>query len=817
MKDRSHRGRYWRWIGRGVSACIVLVLLAAALLWAALRGSFPRDTGTLRLAGLAAPVTVARDAWAVPLIAGESLEDVARAQGFVHAQERFFQMDLARRAAAGEVAALMGPGAVQIDREARPLRFRAVARDVVQRLPERHRRLLGAYAAGVNAGLRDLAVRPPEYMLLRIAPEPWHEEDSLLAVFLMFRFLNYTSDSERSVGVMRDALPEELVRFLTPDASRFDAPVVVRDPSADRAAASPAPIPGPEVLDLRRPAAAPSRTGPSAAAPAVRDSLFALFGASPDGASLGSNNWAVAGSRTSHGGAIVANDMHLTLSAPNIWFRNELRWQGGRLIGVSLPGVPGIVCGSNGAVAWGFTNVEADVQDLIVVETDPADPTRYRTPEGWESFSEHRETIAINGREPETLPLRATRWGVVTGTDHRGRPLVLRWTALDAEKVNLRLLDMADATTLEDALRVARESCIPPQNVLIADASGRIGYTVSGWLPRRVGDPTYDGAVPWSWADGAGWAGQIDDADRPLVVDPPEGLLWTANNRTVGLPEARFYGRAWSPPVRAQRIRELLRARQTWDEAGLLALGLDARSATHDIFRDIVLEIVPQNEPDGALHEARALASSWDGTAGVDQAGYRLLRAFAAQLRRAVFEPILAPCVAADKTFRYNWPMSDEPLMRLLEERPPHLLPPAANDEYNDWTGFLRAQLRAGVDRMRSAKPPSFGKPWGDFMRVRAQHPISRGVPRLGRLLDLPTVSLPGDAGTVRAQGQSFGASERFAVSPGRETSAVFHMPGGQSGHFLSPHYTDGHGAWVRGDPTPMLPGEARKTLTLTP
>ncbi len=800
---------------RGVLAVALVLVAAAGAAWLAARASLPRQTGALRLAGLAAPVEVRRDALGVPVLRGESLVDLARALGFIHAQERFFQMDLARRAAAGEVSALMGAGALQIDRDARPLRFRSVARRVIEGLPPGHRAQIEAYTEGVNAGLADLGARPPEYLLLGAAPEAWKPEDCALTLFLMYRFLNYTADNEKRAGLMRDTLPRELADFLTPEVSRWDAPIAPREAAAEADAMRPMPVPGPEVIDLRGRAAAERD---ATAEPSPRERLASLFGAGELGASYGSNNWAVAGSRTVHGGAIVNNDMHLDIGAPNTWFRAQIEWPGRRAVGVTLPGVPGIVCGSTGVIAWGFTNVEADVQDLILIEVDPADPARYRTPDGWEKFGEEAQTIAVRGGKAETATLRTTRWGVVSDTDHKGRPLVLRWTALDPEKVNFRLFDLLEAGTLEEAVATARAAGIPAQNVVIADAHGRVGYVVAGWLPRRVGPADFDGKAPRSWAEaGVGWEGQIADGDRPAVIDPADGLLWTANNRVAGWPESRKAGTSWSPPVRAHRIRELLRAGAKWDEAGLAGVALDARARAMDPFRDIVLEVIGGSESDAGLRAARALAEGWDGTAGADQTGYRFLRAFAADVERAVFAPLVAPCVKADPKFVYRWSLREEPLLRILEARPEHLLPPAPKDEWKDWAGFLRATAGSTVRRMQGAKPPTFGKPWGEFMRLRAQHPISRGVPLLGWLLDLPSEPLPGDASTVRAQGQTFGASERFAVSPGKEERGVFHMPGGQSGHFLSPHYADGHAAWVSGEMTGMLSGAAVKQMMLMP
>ena len=503
-------------------------------------------------------------------------------------------------------------------------------------------------------------------------------------------------------------------------------------------------------------------------------------------------------------------------------------------MGVSLPGAPSIVAGTNGHLAWGFTNVEADVQDLVIIEVDPNDTTRYFVPgetdahkRPTEAFGEILETIAVHGEQPVELRLKTTRWGVVTDTDHKGRPLVLKWTALEPDKVNLAVFDLLDARTVDEGVAVVRRMFIPPQNVVMADDTGRIAWCVCGWLPNRVG---FDGKFPQSWArttpDGGefAWDGQIDKALRPCVIDPPEGILFTANNRTVGWPECRAYGNSWSPADRADRIGALLRENEKFDERDLLGIQLDVKAETLEPFRQIVarMGMYASEHGNADFAVAAALAEAWDGTAGADQRGLRILRAYKLELEQRVFGALTAPCKQAEAGFRYDWFLNDESLLRLLEEKPEHLAPPPppnASDhpEWVGWEGTLARALRATLDQLCEPDGTGLDRTWGDANRLAARHPISRAVPFLGRWLDLPSDPLPGSGMTVRAQGRGFGASERFVISPGREESAIFEMPGGQSGHFLSRHYTDGHAAWVRGDPTPLLAGKAAKTMTLTP
>jgi penicillin amidase len=367
--SRTPSRRRARRIARAAAAAaIVLIAVAAiALVWLhrAVSASLPVLDGEVTVAGLAAPVVIERDALGVPTVRGANRLDVARALGFLHAQDRFFQMDLSRRQAAGELAELIGPPMVEADRRMRVHRFRAVARAVVERSSLAEQSLLDAYATGVNAGLAALPRPPFEYLLLRVEPAPWRAEDSVLVLFAMFNVLNTeTRWFDAAVATMDDTLPAQLVDFLVPTGSSWDAPLVggpLPEP----------PLPGPEVVDLRRAASTESRT----ATHGIDERLPA-----------GSNNWAVAGSRSKHGGAVLANDMHLLISVPNTWYRASLVWPSGdgerRITGVTLPGTPAVVAGSNGDVAWGFTNTYGDWLDLVVLEEVPGDPGAYRTPEG---------------------------------------------------------------------------------------------------------------------------------------------------------------------------------------------------------------------------------------------------------------------------------------------------------------------------------------------------------------------------------------------------------------------------------------------------
>ncbi|MBW2264422.1 MAG: penicillin acylase family protein, partial [Deltaproteobacteria bacterium] len=334
--------------------CVIVAGAAGAACWlhAKAAASLPIESGVVELEGLGARVQVSRDGLGIPTIAGQSREDVSRALGFVHAQERFFQMDLMRRAAAGELSELVGGAAMGMDREVRLHRFRDRAGRVIDAESASNVKMIEAYSAGVNAGLGALASKPFEYMLVGTEPEPWTPEDTVLVIYAMFLDLNDEMGSyEATESTMYGVLPRELAEFLAPAGCEWDAPVIGEPWPTP-------PVPGPEVMDLSK---QPSRGACRAASERMAH---------------GSNNWAVAGSRTEHGGALLASDMHLGIAVPIIWYRAVLEWpdwRGGenRVIGVTLPGAPAVIAGSNTHVAWGFTNSYGDWVDLVIVEPDP--------------------------------------------------------------------------------------------------------------------------------------------------------------------------------------------------------------------------------------------------------------------------------------------------------------------------------------------------------------------------------------------------------------------------------------------------------------
>lgn len=816
--------RFLRYCAFGLVGLAAVVAGGAFWARAQLRGSLPQLEGQRPLPGLSAAVEVSRDALGIPTVRGRNRVDVARATGFLHAQDRYFQMDLARRRAAGELASLFGERALAVDREVRIHRFRAQARRAVSLLNSADHDILDAYTAGVNAGLDALGTPPFEYLLLRQHPAAWAPEDSLLVVLSMFVTLqDRDGEYEATLATMRDVLPAPMSAFLAPRGSAWDAPIV-GEPFEE------VPIPGPEIYDLRsRRTGTPGReTGPGPISNRSEPDPggWPVPGVRHEGeaAAVGSNNFAVSGRLTTDGRAIVANDMHLAIRVPNTWYRAALEWpasEGGtepnRLIGVTLPGVPTLVVGSNTHVAWGFTNSYADWSDIILLDVDPANPNTYRTPDGWRDFERHDETIAVAGEPDEHLAVLWTMWGPVIEPDHRGRVRAYRWVAHSAEQLAVSLTPLESARTIEAAFDSANGLGTPGQNMVVADRSGRIGWSVYGSIPRRIG---FDGQLPSSWSDGTRrWEGWLSDAEYPRVVDPPGGRLWTANARAVDgeMLEALGDG-SYDIGSRAHIIRDRLLAKDQFSETDLLAIQLDTSADFLARWRDLILRTLTNEAVGGDARRMMLrdiLTSGWSGHADAHSAAYSLTRIFRDVVSERVIASVLAECYEADATFDYtSVRRRDTPIFALANQQPRHLLDPS----YATWADFLIEAIDATIARAMEGRDGELrDRVWSEFNVSAFRHPLSSGLPFLGRLLDMPTVELPGDLYTPRVHWGASGASERMIVSPGLEAEGIMHMPAGQSGHPLSPFYANSHPAWVTGEATPFLPGAAVHTLTLTP
>ncbi|MGH8285443.1 MAG: penicillin acylase family protein, partial [Steroidobacteraceae bacterium] len=472
--------------------------------------------------------------------------------------------------------------------------------------------------------------------------------------------------------------------------------------------------------------------------------------------------------------------MHLSSRVPAVWYRARLVVADADpassldLNGVTLPGAPTLVAGSNGRIAWGFTNSYGDWQDVV------------------------------------RRPCNASGAGIRVARGEEGHCWFVRWVAQSPEASNLRMLQLERASSVDEALGLAPRIGIPHNNLIVGDRDGHIGWTLIGRIPRGVRD-----------ARAAARSGWLDANEQPRIVDPPVGRLWTANalpaadaaqEHVLGDDEAAV-GVGYDLGARASQIRDgLLAIERGATPADMLRIQLDDRAVFIARWRTLVLDLLDDEAVASRAERAgyRKLVADWTPRASADSVGYRLVRAYHAHVERGVWAMLLAgldiPFENARIPARF-----EAPLWRLVTEQPSHLLAP----RYSSWREFLLAQLDATIAELTEHCGALANCTWGAARPVRVRHPLSQAVPFLSRFIDMPTVELPGDADMPRVQSGSFGASERFAVSPGHEADGYLHIAGGQSGHPLSAFYRAGFREWAEGKPLPFLPGSAQHRLVL--
>lgn len=784
------------WLKRILVGLVLAVLLLALALWLTLRGSLAQLDGERALPALGAPAEAQRDARGYLTVTAESRLDVARALGFVHAQERYFQMDLMRRNAAGELSALVGPKALPLDKARRTHRFRHRAEAGLASMPADERALLEAYVSGVNAGLSALGGRPPEYWLLRQQPQPWTAADTVLVAYGMYLDLQASQGRDDiAMGLLHEAVPAQWYDFLTQHSADWQAAL-----DDSRMTAVPLPAgPSPEVL--------------RAARTACRDCSLR------DARDLGSNNFAVAAAHGSDNRAIVADDMHLGLRAPGTWFKARMRWKDAAgshdVAGVTLPGAPLLVVGSNGHVAWGFTNTTSDWADVVRLQLNAAG-THYQAGGVEKPLQRAVERIDVAGEAPVDHVVLESEWGpVLPQKAPAGQAYVLRWVAHDREGMNLRLMHMETAASVDDAVQLAAGAGMPAQNLVVADATGRIAWTVIGAMPRRVGVADMD--RPQDWSDGRSlWQGYLPAAEQPRIVDPADGRLWTANARMVGGDAMKLVGNGgWDVGARGQQIRDALRAQDRLDEAGLHAIQLDHRALFHQRWRELLLTqvLTPEFVAAQGLADYRAEIEKSADAARPDAVGYLLLRSFRLQALKSVFAPLAGMLEAQGLKLSDLKMVPETPGWALIQAARPDTLPAA----FKSWPELLQ---RAVLDSRKELLDKYGSLPaatWGADNPTLMRHPLSAAVPALSGWLDQASQGMAGDSHMPRVHNHGHGQSERMVVSPGHEERGILVIPGGQSGHPMSPFYRGDHAAWLAGEPLPFLPGETAHRLVLRP
>ena len=789
-------------IRRWLLLAAVLVVMAILALYGFLSLSLPQLDGKVHSPDVDYEVKVERDKQGIPTITGKTRNDVAFATGYLHAQDRFFQMDLGRRNSAGELSELVGGVAIKHDRSVRIHLFRRIAEQIVENMEPDERALLQAYTLGVNKGLSDLSSRPFEYLLLKVKPTYWTPADTILTVFSMYLDLaDEDSDRDAAKGFIASTAGRDVANFISSPATPWEAPL-------DNSVIPLPEIPNSEKVNLR--------------VKSDRD-FDDLAGVIKPASFVGSNSFAVAGSLNKHEGAIVEDDMHLGLRVPTIWYRTQFVYgesdQQTKVTGITLPGTPFMVVGSNGSIAWAFTNSEGDWTDRVMLET--TDDDQYMTPDGPIPFQNRFSTIKVNGGIPQTMQVRYSLWGPVIRSKYDGSLQALRWTAHSPAATNAHLYKLEKATDVSSAIEVANASGIPPQNFVVGDKLGNIGWSIAGRIPNRSG---VDSTFPLTWQEAeANWNGWLPVSEYPRIINPAENRIWTANARVVGGENLQKLGEGgYAAGPRAVQIRDELMARKTFQERDLLDISLDDRAVYMSAWRKVALNALDAKAVDAEDGRVvfKAYVEEWSGRAAVEDVGYRLVREFQDAVKLKVLMNLgryfsllsNAPEGTLDDGWIQDLKKEEVSVLRLLEEQPDNWLPPA----YGSWNELILETVDEVIEALGGASELPL-RTWGERNTAQIKHPLSDSIPYVGDWLNMSSVPLAGDNWIPRAQMPAKGVSERMIVSPGNEEEGIMHLPGGQNGHPLSPFFQSGFTDWLDGNPSPFLPGEPEYTLTIVP
>jgi len=803
----------------------IFVVVAGTTLWWFVYRPLPQLEGSVSVAGLKSEVSVDRDAWGVPHVRAGSLEDMAEAQGYVVAQDRLWQMDLLRRVARGQLSEIVGAAALNIDKEYRTLNFSRAAERDFQQDDADSRTVLEAYARGVNRFIEQHQKNLPlEFSLLKYKPQPWRPADSLVIAAYMYQTLSSTWDEELSrAKVIERVGPERAKEMYSEEAALDHFVVGAPETAGDGADHSQADgddddddeMSGEDVLKAEQnTAGAPDAEHfadlASALGPAVLGWLADTRREIRRG--LGSNNWVVSGAHTATGKPLLANDTHLELTIPPIWYQIHLTAPGWNTKGFTLPGAPLVVIGHNDRIAWGFTNNGADVQDLYIETFNPAAPDEYRVNNTWRKADVFDEVIVVKGQADEHLKLVVTRHGPIV---HRegDKAYALRWTATEPGGLSHTYNWMSRAQNWKEFLETMKHVWGPAQNAVYADVDGNIGYVMAARVPiRKKGH----GEVPVPGdTDDYEWTGYIPFEQLPQTFNPKGGLIATANARVVGPNYKAYLTDHWEEPYRTARIYDLLHDKHDLRPLDMLKVQTDTYSYPHVFLAEQLTAAAKVTKPaDARAEKLIAGLKDWNGIADADSAEVSFLES----MRRVSVEMLLEPFLGKE-TLLFKW-RETAFLQRILTERPAKWLP-APHKSYDE---FLIAAADRAVARLaeRTKSERVEDWKWKRFASLDMLHPLGRqGL--LRRLLSITDRPQSGTSYSPRAASRHDGPSMRFVANLGEWDDSILLVPAGQSGQPGSEHYTDQFPYWYEGRPivspfSEAAEGKARKhTLTLKP
>ena len=775
-----------------IAVRVVIALLVVALLvflafdvwfYRAVQASLPRHEGTVAFAGLKQPVTVAYDSLGVPTITASNRDDLFFAQGYVTAQERLWQMDTIRRFASGDLAAILGPDLVAVDREQRILGLRQVAERAAAAMDPVERAQFQAYANGVNAYIAEHSkTLPLEFRFLTYAPHVWTVEDSLLAGLSMTEFLNH--------GYYREILLKE--KALAKLGPELTAQLFVNSSWRDHP-------PGAEGQSLANEPAKDlppdeEETAPAVKKPGHRSGLLP-FGDPSSGSSpevrfpVGSNNWVVSGAHTASGKPLLSNDMHLELRLPNNWYEAHLICGDYDVVGVTLPGIPYVIVGHNRYIAWGFTNVGPAVEDIFIEKFN--DKGEYLTPRGWVQPEHRQEIIRVKGKPEVNVDVVVTRHGPIITSLVPGetRQLALQWIVYKPGSTKIPFFDVNSAKNWDEFRAAFSQFGGPGQNVVYADVEGHIGYQATGLVPIRASG---DGSLPVEGEDDAHeWTGYIPFNEMPRTFDPQSGILATANGRITpdGYPYSISF--EWDSPYRTERIYKLLNKPKKYTSTDMLEIETDVVSELDRFCAERFVYAIDHTPR--ASERAKAAAEimrGWDGNMAVDSVAPTI-----AFFARGQLNELLLQSKFGDDWRQYTrWFMAPVWLENTVSHQAPEWLPSG----YASYDELLTAAVEAAVSDSKTPRALSTWT-WGRVHQIDLKNPFWSNFPILKRGAGPGPHPLSGDALTVKAAGQVYGPSERYTADLSNLDNSTLNVVNGESGNLFDEHYNDQWDAYYHG------------------
>jgi penicillin G amidase len=802
-----------RIIVRLLAAILLLIVAAVGAGYVYLRQSLPEMSGEIAVTGIAGPVEIVRDADAIPHIFASTKDDALFGLGYVHAQDRLWQMEFQRRIGHGRLSEIFGDATVPQDRFLRTVGFGRAARSAWDRLPDDARQQINAYCAGVNAFISAHHGRllPPEFTLLRFEPEPFTGPDVLVWVKMMAWDLsaNYTLELMRhdiaaKVGAerMADLLPPYAVNGLS---------IVGGSPTSEPGAST---LGGSKVIaeaflprGMRDDWAAGVTKVLSSGSPYVRDLLLGgTFEA------LGSNNWVVDGTLSATGKPLLANDPHLGTHIPSLWYLAHMTAGDFDVIGATLPGAPAVAIGRNRSIAWGETNVAADVEDLYLEHVDDSGKTvEFRGAQ--EPIRIIPETIAVKGEAPIQLDVRVTRHGPLVSdalnamsaaakTEPKPltyEPLAFRWTALDDDDATVvAFLKLNEAHNWNDFTAALRQFVVPAQNFVYADVEGHIGYYAPGRIPVRASG---DGSRPTAgWTGDTEWTGWVPFEELPHAFDPPEHFIVTANNRPMPADYPHLIALEYPDPYRAQRITDLIAQKKHSSVSDFAEMQADTFSLHAQAFLPLLLRHVVAN--DARTRQALSILGQWNFTATGDSAASAIFQAWFGHLAPALVGDELGPQVTPSYEGRFSYitrfvsnivTAGSSPWCDNVETPQKETCDQTLTKALEDGLDDLQARMGSDLAKWRWDTIHHAVFPHQGLDSVSLLRPIlSRSVPNGG---DWSTVDV-GSVATASPYDQVSVPGYRQIVDLSPANDSRFLDAVGEGGHFLSPHYDDFLADW---------------------